>query len=68
MLGIIIGVAAVIIIISLGDGMNDMINSEFEKMGTNLLQVQIMAGAPHRTLTKRRYTPWRTRTRTALPP
>ncbi|KAB4858150.1 ABC transporter permease, partial [Bacteroides thetaiotaomicron] len=35
MLGIIIGVAAVIIIISLGDGMNDMINSEFEKMGTN---------------------------------
>ncbi|MEQ2443226.1 ABC transporter permease [Pseudoflavonifractor sp. CLA-AP-H29] len=42
MLGIIIGVAAVIIIISLGDGMNDMINSEFEKMGTNLLQVQIM--------------------------
>ena len=42
MLGIIIGVAAVIVIISLGDGMNDMINSEFEKMGTNLLQVQIM--------------------------
>ena len=42
MLGIIIGVAAVIIIISLGDGMNDMINSEFEKMGTNLLQVQVM--------------------------
>lgn len=34
-LGIITGVAAVIIIISLGDGMNDMINSEFEKMGTN---------------------------------
>ena len=42
MLGIIIGVAAVIVIISLGDGMNEMINSEFEKMGTNLLQVQIM--------------------------
>ena len=41
MLGIIIGVAAVIVIISLGDGMNEMINSEFEKMGTNLLQVQI---------------------------
>ena len=42
MLGIIIGVAAVIVIISMGDGMNEMINSEFEKMGTNLLQVQIM--------------------------
>lgn len=32
MLGIIIGVASVILIISLGDGMNNMINSEFEKM------------------------------------
>ena len=48
MLGIIIGVAAVIVIISLGDGMSDMFTSEFEKMGTNLLQVQIMGrGAAH---------------------
>jgi len=39
MLGIIIGVAAVIIIISLGDGMQAMINEEFEKMGTNTVQV-----------------------------
>ena len=51
MLGIIIGVAAVIIIISLGDGMNDMINSEFEKMGTNLLQVQVMGRGSSRNVT-----------------
>ena len=50
MLGIIIGVAAVIIIISLGDGMNDMINSEFEKMGTNLLQVQVMGRGSARSV------------------
>ena len=42
MLGIIIGVAAVIIIISLGDGMQAMINAEFEKMGTNTIQVYNM--------------------------
>ena len=52
MLGIIIGVAAVIIIISLGDGMNDMINSEFEKMGTNLLQVQIMGRGTSHNITE----------------
>ncbi len=51
MLGIIIGVAAVIIIISLGDGMNAMINSEFEKMGTNLLQVQVMGRGTSRNIT-----------------
>ena len=42
MLGIIIGVAAVIIIISLGDGVNAMINEEFNKMGSNLIQVYDM--------------------------
>ncbi len=42
MLGIIIGVAAVIIIISLGDGMQNMVNEEFEAMGTNLLMVTII--------------------------
>ncbi|MCI8539563.1 MAG: FtsX-like permease family protein [Oscillospiraceae bacterium] len=50
MLGIIIGVAAVIIIISLGDGMNNMINSEFEKMGTNLLQVQVLGRGTSRSV------------------
>ena len=51
MLGIIIGVAAVIIIISLGDGMQTMINDQFNKMGTNLLQVQIMGRGSSRTVT-----------------
>ena len=50
MLGIIIGVASVIIIISLGDGMNNMINSEFEKMGTNLLQVEVIGRGTSRTV------------------
>ena len=51
MLGIIIGVASVILIISLGDGMNNMINSEFEKMGANLLQVEVMSPNSSRTVT-----------------
>ncbi len=42
MLGIIIGVAAVIIITSLGNGMEVMMNEQFEKLGANLIQVQIM--------------------------
>ena len=40
MLGIIIGVGAVIVILSLGNGMTNMMNSQFEKMGSN------MAGGP----------------------
>ena len=51
MLGIIIGVASVILIISLGDGMNNMINSEFEKMGTNLIQVNLMSPSSSRSVT-----------------
>ncbi|MGM9638667.1 MAG: ABC transporter permease [Butyricicoccaceae bacterium] len=42
MLGIIIGVAAVIVIISLGDGLTAMVNENFENMGTNLLMVNIV--------------------------
>lgn len=42
MLGIIIGVAAVIIITSLGNGMQQMMNQQFDKLGANLLQVSIM--------------------------
>ena len=41
MLGIIIGVAAVIIITSLGNGMQVMMNEQFEKLGANLVQVQL---------------------------
>ncbi len=38
MLGIIIGVAAVIVIISLGAGLQQMMEGEFEALGTNLIQ------------------------------
>ena len=41
MLGIIIGVAAVIIITSLGNGMQNYMNDQFEQMGSNLVQAQI---------------------------
>ena len=50
MLGIIIGVASVILIISLGDGMNNMINSEFEKMGSNLIQANLMSPSASRSV------------------
>ena len=40
MLGMIIGVGAVIVLMSLGTGLQNMITSTFEEMGTNLLTVQ----------------------------
>ena len=39
MLGMIIGVGAVIILMSVGAGLQDMITSTFEDLGTNLLMV-----------------------------
>jgi len=42
MLGIIIGVAAVIVITGLGNGMNNYMEDTFESMGTNSLTVNIM--------------------------
>jgi len=41
MLGIIIGVAAVIIITSLGNGMKNYMSKQFDQLGANLIQVQI---------------------------
>ena len=41
MLGIIIGVGAVIIIISLGNGITGMVNQQVEKLGVNLVQTTI---------------------------
>ena len=41
MLGIIIGVAAVIVIVSLGNGMQQYMNAQFEQIGVNLIQVYI---------------------------
>lgn len=42
MLGIIIGVAAVIIITSLGNGVQTYMNDQFEEMGSNLIRVQLL--------------------------
>ena len=42
MLGIIIGVMAVIVIVGLGNGMTQSIKDSFADMGTNILSVQIM--------------------------
>lgn len=42
MLGIIIGVTAVIVIVGLGNGMTQSIESSFADMGTDLLSVQVM--------------------------
>ncbi|MCI8478412.1 MAG: FtsX-like permease family protein [Oscillospiraceae bacterium] len=51
MLGIIIGVAAVIVITSLGNGMQMMMNEQFDQLGANLIQVQIYGrGGGSRTI------------------
>ena len=51
MLGIIIGVGAVIVITSLGNGMQNMMNEQFEKLGANLVQVQLfMYGGDSRSV------------------
>ena len=48
MLGIIIGVAAVIIIISLGDGMQKLMSDSFEELGANLIQVTVQSSGSSR--------------------
>ena len=40
MLGIIIGVAAVIVMMAIGQGSKESIRSEISKMGTNLLTIR----------------------------
>ncbi len=44
MLGIIIGVAAVIVITSLGNGMRQMMNEQFDRLGANQLQIRLRGG------------------------
>ncbi|MCI2058618.1 MAG: ABC transporter permease [Oscillibacter sp.] len=51
MLGIVIGVAAVIVIISLGHGMEGMMNQQFDKLGANLIQVRIYGAGDGSTRT-----------------
>src|SRR3712207_1923692 len=40
MLGMIIGVAAVVLLVSIGNGAKNYITQEFEGLGTNLIMVQ----------------------------
>ena len=51
MLGIIIGVAAVIVIISLGDGMQKLMSDQFDKLGANLIQVSVFSAGSSREAT-----------------
>ena len=51
MLGIIIGVASVIILISLIDGLKNNIIQQFESMGTNLINITILGRGGNRTVT-----------------
>ena len=51
MLGIIIGVGAVIVIVSLGNGMQQYMNSQFEQIGVNMIQVGIYSYGGNRQVT-----------------
>jgi len=50
MLGIIIGVAAVTVIVGMGTGMKNYISNSFESMGTNLINVNIRGRGSSRTV------------------
>ena len=52
MLGIIIGVAAVIVIISIGDGMQGYVEEQFESMGSNLIILGINSRETSRSVTE----------------
>lgn len=50
MLGIIIGIASVMVIIGLGNGMENYMTGQFQSMGTNTLSVQIMSKSSTRSV------------------
>lgn len=50
MLGIIIGVAAVTVIVGMGNGMKNYISESFESMGTNLINVSITGRGSSRSV------------------
>ena len=52
MLGIIIGVTAVIVIVGLGNGMKKYMADSFSRMGTNTLTVQIMGRGSSRSVSE----------------
>ena len=50
MLGIIIGVAAVIVIVGLGNGLEGYVSDSFSSMGTNTLTVMVLSRGSTRTM------------------
>ena len=52
MLGIIIGIAAVIVIVGLGNGMQNYMKDSFADMGTNTLTIQIMGRGTSRSVSE----------------
>ena len=59
MLGIFIGVAAVVSLISVGQGMQNAINEQFEQLGTNRITVQagaVQMGPPGSSITPAKLT------------
>ena len=50
MLGIIIGIAAVIVIVGLGNGMQNHIKDSFADMGTNVIQVSVIGRGSSRSV------------------
>lgn len=50
MLGIIIGIASVMVIIGLGNGMERYMTSQFQSLGTNTLSVQVIGRGSSRSL------------------
>lgn len=50
MLGIIIGVAAVVLIVGLGNGLSNYVTESFTKLGTNTLTVNVRARGSTRTM------------------
>ena len=64
MLGIIIGVCAVIVIVGLGNGMQGYIEDSFADMGTDSLTVMIMGRAPPAVFLRSRCMSWWRKIRT----
>lgn len=53
MLGIIIGIAAVIVIVGLGNGLENYMRASFSEMGTNTLVVSIMGRGSSRSISEK---------------
>jgi len=62
MLGVIIGVAAVIILVSIGEGTSKLVTERIQGMGSNLISVTIRSNETRDTLTYDEVIQWKDRT------